>query len=258
MGQFILRIWAWIKECDAVWSVLDWFDWRKTVIASIILAVDGLSSLSYDEVRWYHFIGFVISTSFILLGLVHFFVKRPINVLLKRHSIGKVDPVADHLGKLTREFERGRRKASFQRQIDAILKRRRLQEDAGFITMKDAAVRFYGEARTSKFIMAQAAEEMSGANITNGSPDDILDYMATYMAKKIPIYGRKDPSQHREKISSESLKLYAFKGGATRLEHLFYPTSDSFSDLEVTLEQFEALLAEMHLGSGFHDSRSSD
>lgn len=88
------------------------------------------------------------------------------------------------------------------------------------VPLADAARLLYERAREKKSIWAHAAERLSGSKngeISQGEPDEILDWMATYMHSKAVIYGCRPPSAKIERIDD---KHGQFECGA-----LIYKTS---------------------------------
>jgi len=182
-------------------------------------------------------------------GAAGHIAEEPCNLLVRVTGMG-IDPI-DRWFRLEIDSNNNLHMSLLQQNPDNV------SETIEFISMKDAAMQCYAEARTSQFIMKQAEEEMR-ENIPHGSPEDDLHYMARYIATKIPVYGRRgDASNERERINS--ICLYAFKQEATRLEHKFYPTSADgvFMSVEVRRDQAQALIAEMQMESGFHDKWKS-
>jgi len=126
----------------------------------------------------------------------------------------------------------------------------------GCISMKDAAISLYTEARGKKHTLAEIAEEMSGwseGHLVAGSSEDILDYMATYIAfcKKLPLFGRRVPSTTTEQISWEDVRASTFVGGATKLEHI-HKSSTYFMDLSVKSDDVKDLIEQLQFEDGFH------
>ncbi len=114
-----------------------------------------------------------------------------------------------------------------------------------FITLKDAAVKLYGECRAHKSKWATGAEELSGAGISRGNSDDILNWMATLIAGKKPVYGTRAPSIVREKISKEILKHATFIKSATRLEHFLPGEGVIYTNVEMKVADLNELIEQM-------------
>ena len=67
----------------------------------------------------------------------------------------------------------------------------------GYISMQDAARRFYEAAKARKIPFGDASEKLSGWSEngpTPGSPEDILDWWAEHISKTVKLYGRRPPS----------------------------------------------------------------
>lgn len=126
----------------------------------------------------------------------------------------------------------------------------------GYIPMKAAAELLYREARSAGSSLARAAEETSGSGIGKGSPEDILNYMATHIAGKMAVYGKKAPSTAFDKISDREIKGSCFSEGATTLRDLFYDKSIYFTDLAVRSDELRELIAEVHFKSGYDSTNS--
>jgi hypothetical protein len=86
----------------------------------------------------------------------------------------------------------------------------------------DAARMLYEVARERKKLLATAAEKMSGnenGRMVSGTPEDILDYIATYIGGKgVQMYGARPPSEKLEIIPADESKGGAFESGALVLK----------------------------------------
>jgi hypothetical protein len=127
---------------------------------------------------------------------------------------------------------------------------------SGFISMKDAAIKLYTETRGNQYQLAAIAESMSGwsgGRIVPGSPDDILNYIATYIAfsKKVALFGKRVPSTAIEQITWSDVRASTFADGATRLVHT-YNSSVFFTDLAIRVDALMDLIAQLHFDEGFH------
>jgi len=132
---------------------------------------------------------------------------------------------------------------------------------SGFISMRDAAIRLYTETRTSNHMLAIIAESMSGwsgGRTAPGSPEDILNYMATFIGfcKKIAVCGKRVPSDAMERISWEDMRVSHFVDGATKLERT-YNSSIYFTDLAVKSDDLTELTSTLHFQNGFYDATNS-
>lgn len=124
-----------------------------------------------------------------------------------------------------------------------------------YIPLKDAAERLYTEFRSKDHIMAYMAEKTSGRNMRSGSEEDILDMMAGYISRRIPVYGRRPPSRALEQIGSDAVKSSRFTEGATKLEDMYHK-STYFTDLVVKSAAFDELVADLQVEEGFQDTNS--
>ncbi len=114
-----------------------------------------------------------------------------------------------------------------------------------YLPLREAAVSLYSIHRAVQSMWAQAAESMSGHGITRGSPEAILDYMAIVISGKKDIYGKRIPSNMREKISKADLRRCHFVKGATKLEDNFPGSQLCFVDLEVRTVDLDDLIQEV-------------
>ncbi|TKB77286.1 MAG: hypothetical protein E8D42_14295 [Nitrospira sp.] len=119
------------------------------------------------------------------------------------------------------------------------------------ISMKDAATKLYTESRVRGHRLASIAEKLSGwsdGGITSGTPDDILNYMATYIAfsKKTPLFGRRIPSTVVELIRWEDVRASTFTDGATKLEGT-NNTANVYIDLSIEANNLEKLVQELNV-----------
>lgn len=130
----------------------------------------------------------------------------------------------------------------------------------GFMWLKDAAEKLYTYTRGKKHVLSRIAEELSGwknGRTTDGSPEDILDYMATYIAfcKRVPLCGKRAPSTAFEAISFDEVRACHFVSGATKLERT-YNKSIYFTDLAVKSDAFNDLMANVQMDDGYYDPKS--
>lgn len=126
-----------------------------------------------------------------------------------------------------------------------------------FISMKEAATKLYTEARRCNSLIATGAEQLSGwahGQPTSGTVDDILDHVAGVIAGKKDVYAKRPPSTAVEQISKDSLKMYVFKEGATKLKHILPNTPSEWTDLAIRSAALDDLIAELHFQSGFEET----
>ena len=120
-------------------------------------------------------------------------------------------------------------------------------KEADFIPLPDAARLVYEGARKRNRLIAMQAERVSGVTdnggMTNGSPEDILDFMATYMGNKAQIYGTRPPSDRKELIAATEVARSHFESGALILKndrHVYTSLETTKSDLSKILLHLEA------------------
>ena len=115
------------------------------------------------------------------------------------------------------------------------------------IQLNKAARIAYEEARASGSVWAHAAERLSGrGRIGPGSPDDILNYLATYIAGKVQIYGERPPSTRPEAIDRTRAPQGRFVGGAIELH--FDDDNSVFMNLKVSKKDFLEIVAAIKSG----------
>ena len=68
------------------------------------------------------------------------------------------------------------------------------------IPLPEAAASLYEQARMRGSMWARVAERLSGPNISDGSPDDVLNWVATWIVGRAEIQGIRPPSKSRETI----------------------------------------------------------
>lgn len=116
----------------------------------------------------------------------------------------------------------------------------------GKIALEKAARIAYEEARASDSIWSYAAERMSGVSddgkIAPGSPENILNWLATHFAGKIQLFGERPPSSRLEAIDPIKAKQGQFVGGAKVL-HLHDSAKTMFVNLKVSKKDFKAMVA---------------
>lgn len=107
----------------------------------------------------------------------------------------------------------------------------------GRMPLADAAKLAYEEARAQETIWAKAAEGLAAEK----TPAGVLDYVATYFAMHVPIYGSRPPSDRLEEIPLNRAKNGSVEGGATRLV-LNDNAKTEFIDLEVEVKDMRRML----------------
>lgn len=107
----------------------------------------------------------------------------------------------------------------------------------GRMPLKDAVKLAYEEARAQKTIWAEAAERLNATK----NPAGVLDYVATYFAMHVPIWGSRPPSDRLEEVPLDRAKNGSMVGGATRLI-LNDNARTEFINLEVAAKDMEKML----------------
>ncbi|HWY72836.1 MAG TPA: hypothetical protein VNW98_04275 [Burkholderiaceae bacterium] len=105
------------------------------------------------------------------------------------------------------------------------------------ISLSDAARLTYEEARSCRSIVADAAERLGPSK----SPGAVLDYIATYIAKRSNIWGKRRPSTEIELIDPKQSKKGTFSDAASMLS-LRDPNHTVFTDLQIDLADLEKIL----------------
>jgi|SRR6266702_8345359 len=117
------------------------------------------------------------------------------------------------------------------------------------LSMNQAAIRLYEESRAADSIWATAAEHLGGKGLNKrSSPDEILDWMATFIAGKVPIYGKRPPSTRTELIKDADRKNGFFERGATRFRFLVDADRTVFTDVEVAERDLESVIYDVKQG----------
>ena len=93
---------------------------------------------------------------------------------------------------------------------------------------------FYEASKAGKLpqVLAHVSERQSGGitsdySMVSGSPDNILEWWAGYVSKKLHIYGVRPPSTQHQLIPEPDVKQFSFSEGAEKLkdpvnENVFY------------------------------------
>jgi hypothetical protein len=105
-----------------------------------------------------------------------------------------------------------------------------------FISMNDAAIRLYSEARIHKWPLADSAEVLGGK--------DLINWVAINLSMRVQeIWGKRPPSTLPECIPKEEYKRLDFRAGGTELWASF-ADSAKFIDLQVKTADLERVIAE--------------
>lgn len=113
------------------------------------------------------------------------------------------------------------------------------------IHLAEGAKLVYELARAKARLLATAAERMSGSKngrITDGTPEDVLDYMATYIGGKARIFGSRPPSEKRELTPASEVRAGHFESGGLILKndrHIFTGLAVSKKDIQTMLAHLE-------------------
>jgi hypothetical protein len=111
------------------------------------------------------------------------------------------------------------------------------------VPMAKAARIAYEQGRQTGSVYAMAAERMG----TGKSPEDVLDWVATYMAKDSKIWGKRPPSTKYELIDALQAKYANFTDGATVLR-LRDESHSVFTDLMIARNDLRRVIAEFREG----------
>jgi len=106
--------------------------------------------------------------------------------------------------------------------------------------LPEAARLLYEDAREHRTLLASASERLGGQR----SPEEILDYMATYIVGDVPILGVRPPSTRREIIEPLMARTGTFSGGAALLV-LRDRAKTPFQDLRVRRRDLRRLRREL-------------
>ena len=107
--------------------------------------------------------------------------------------------------------------------------------------MHDAATQFYDSSAKVGGISAQAASEL-GSLDGDASPNQKLDWIATYLSRKMDVYGIKPPSRTIGKIAKEDVRTAYFSDGAKFLRNAMYEKSIFWGDLAVRAEELPKVI----------------
>lgn len=106
------------------------------------------------------------------------------------------------------------------------------------IALPEAAQLLYEHARKKAPSYARMSESASGSHLTNGSPDEILDWMAMYISERVRVFGCRPPSAKPELIEN---KHGEFEDGA-----LIYKThNQTYNTLSVRRHDLQSVISMM-------------
>jgi hypothetical protein len=109
------------------------------------------------------------------------------------------------------------------------------------ISMRDAATRFFSEARICKAPVSEDIEVLR-----DQGTDAMLEYAALILACKIPMWGKRPPSTAFERVSMDDYKagLLHFRGGGNELRKIF-GGAIAFHEMQVATTDLDRVIAEM-------------
>ena len=192
-------------------DILDVLDWKVWITAAFGVVVSSGISTLLGAPGWAIF-GFGLAGACIGLGLLI----------------------------VWQEWQRGRPKQDTRSEIG--YKRCLLGGDgipSGHTRLPEAARMFYEASKAGKLptIYAHASEKLSGLTDNNtfvsGSPENILEWWAGYLSKRLPIYGTRPPSTKHKEIPERDVNKFSFSEGAEKLKD---PTNDNVFYTNLTVE----------------------
>ncbi|CAJ6888285.1 Uncharacterised protein [Burkholderia pseudomallei] len=110
----------------------------------------------------------------------------------------------------------------------------------GRVSLRKAAEIIYSEARAQDSVWAHAAERLS----LDKSPDGILCYIAEIIKQDTPLFGKRPPSTHIERLDPLQLQYGTVMSGAREI-HMRDYTHAVFTDLEVDAKELRRALREV-------------
>jgi hypothetical protein len=111
------------------------------------------------------------------------------------------------------------------------------------IPLSDAASITLEEARLCRSILADAAERLG----PDKSPDAVLDYIATYIAKHSNIWGKRQPSTKIELIGPRQSKKGTLSDAGSTLS-FHDPNHTVFTGLQIDRTDLQRVLRELREG----------
>ena len=115
-----------------------------------------------------------------------------------------------------------------------------------FISMKEAATRLYeSSANFTGIPLREAAEKLGGRDLGAASPNERLEYLATFLSGKIAVFGRKPPDRQLKQIDSAEVKRAFFSDGATMLRDKTYDKTIYWEDLCVKAHDLNDFIARL-------------
>ncbi len=117
-----------------------------------------------------------------------------------------------------------------------------------YISIAEAATRLYESPAHLNGVRLSVAAEKLGSLEGATSPNERLDFLATFISQKIAVYGCKSPARTVKKIDDQDIRGAKFTDGATVLRDNFYDKSIFWVDLCVRSEDFTWLVASLSGG----------
>lgn len=115
-------------------------------------------------------------------------------------------------------------------------------EDDEFVSMTEAATKAYEQSRESGSLWAYAAERLGARGMNRqSSENEILNYMASFVSGKIPLYGVRPPSRLVEQIEDADKRNGIFENNASEFRFLL-GKSPTYANLKVKKIDLETVL----------------
>lgn len=118
---------------------------------------------------------------------------------------------------------------------------------SGFVLYRNDKVLSLSEAAQIAYDELDGTMWRMAADKWHGSPEERLDFMATYIIHNAPIEGCSPPSKIRKHIPQDEFKSGVVKGGGRSFQR-HYDNQDTYVDLAVREEDFRDALKRMRLG----------
>jgi len=125
------------------------------------------------------------------------------------------------------------------------IKNANVTREPTFISIAEAATRIYESKITMNGITISRYADGLGKTHGGASPNERLDWIATFLGDKIQISGKKPPARTVDQIAMEVVKRSSFTGGATILRDNSYPESIYWTDLCVMESDVIELIADL-------------
>ena len=109
------------------------------------------------------------------------------------------------------------------------------------VPLAQAAIYIYTHGRKSEWLIAKGAEGLSGESFSEGTPAQIIDFMAQFLMGKVTIYAKRTPSTELEIVSARDLLQVRPKDSAKVLNTI--SGKERFTEPYVRESEVEALIA---------------